>query len=161
MIIESVKLADADEILSIYAPYVENTIVSFETKVPEREAFIKRVKDISAEYPYFVCRDNGKIIGYAYASRYRVRDAYKHTVECSIYVSGDIHRQGVGTMLYDALFDELKKRGYHIALAAIAYPNEESIAFHESFGFEKVGHLKEVGYKFDRWLDLVWLEKRL
>ncbi|MBE6550867.1 MAG: N-acetyltransferase [Ruminococcaceae bacterium] len=161
MIIESVKLTDADEILSIYAPYIEKTTYTFETKVPGKEEFRKRIEEISSVYPYYVCRDNGRIVGYAYASRYRVRDAYKYSVECSVYVADDVHRHGVGTLLYEALFSELKKRGYHAAIAAVTFPNEDSIAFHESFGFEKVGHLKEVGYKFDRWIDLVWLEKIL
>jgi phosphinothricin acetyltransferase len=161
MIIESVKLTDADEILSIYAPYVKDTLVSLETKVPEKEDFEKRIKDISSEYPYYVCRKNGKILGYAYASRYRVRDGYRFTVECSVYVSSDVHRQGVGTMLYEALFEELKKRGFHTALVVIVYPNEDSIAFHKALGFEEVGYFKEVGYKFGKWMDVVWLEKKL
>ncbi len=161
MVIECVKTTDADEILSIYAPYVKNTFVSFETKVPERDDFRKRVRDISAEYPYYVCRKDGKIIGYAYASRHRVRDAYRYSVDCSVYVSHDAHRKGVGRMLYETLFAELKKRGFHSAFAAVALPNEVSISFHKAMGFEQVGHFKEVGYKFDRWIDLVWLEKRL
>jgi len=152
---------DAEEILGIYTPYVTGTCVSFETEVPDLENFRERVRKISEAYPYLVCEFDGKVIGYAYASRHGERAAYKYSVNVSVYVSPEHQRQGVGRMLYLRLFELLLKRGFYTAYAGITVPNEKSEKLHRSLGFNLVGIYHNVGYKHGKWLDVMWLEKPL
>jgi len=160
-VIRQATVDDSPAILDIYAYYIENTAISFETETPTLAAFSKRVADIAKEYPCFVCTINGKIAGYTYAARHRERAAYRYNVDTSIYLRNGMHGHKIGTALYTALLDELARRHYHNAYAAITLPNEKSIALHHKFGFSDIGIHHKTGYKFNMWHDVLWPEKAL
>ncbi len=159
--IRDAVVGDADEILDIYAPYVRDTAISLEIAVPGREDFRRRVAGILAAYPYLVCMADGKIAGYAYAARQMEREGYRYNVSVSVYLRPEFQGRGIGKKLYARLLSLLKERGYRTAYAVITLPNPKSLALHESFGFAPVGVFHHTGHKFDRWHDVVWLEKDL
>ncbi|BCK43567.1 N-acetyltransferase [Streptococcus suis] len=159
--IRSARTEDATDLVAIYAPYVEKTAITFETEVPTVEAFASRIEKTLEKFPYLVAVEEGKVVGYAYASTYYARAAYDWTVELSVYVSREVRGKGIGSLLYAALEEELTVRGFKNFLACIALPNPASIALHEKRGYEQVAHFKKVGYKFDTWHDIVWLQKSL
>ena len=161
MIIRPVQLSDAETIRAIYQPYVTETAITFEVDVPTVQEFEERITQTLSHFPYLVAEEEGIVVGYAYASTYYARAAYDWTVELSIYISKEARGQGIGSALYDALEEELKARGYLRFLACIALPNESSIAMHEKRGYVQVAHFPKVGYKFDRWHDIVWMQKTL
>lgn len=161
MNIRIANLQDAPKLLEIYAPYVENTAVTFEYSVPTLEEFTARMKNILEKYPYLVAEENGEIIGYTYASAFKARAAYAWSVETSIYVKEGAHRHGIGQALYNALEEILRKQHVCNLCACIAYPNPESIAFHEKFGYVNVAHFHASGYKNGVWYDMIWMEKEL
>jgi L-amino acid N-acyltransferase YncA len=152
---------DAGEVLEIYKPYVQDTIISFEYEVPSLEEFTQRIKAYTSEYPWLVCLLNGKIIGYAYASKHRDRTAYQWSVDSAVYLSPAIHRKGIGRILYESLFSILRLQGYFNVYAGISLPNEKSIRFHETMGFEKIGIYKKTGYKHGSWHDTAWFQLQL
>lgn len=154
-----VRDTDAGELLAIYAPYVKETPVTFEYDIPSLSEFENRIRTICARYPYLVACKNDKILGYTYASAFKDRAAYDWSVETSIYVSGPSKGLGIGTLLYQKLEELLKKQNICNLCACIAYPNPESIAFHEKSGFSTVAHFHKSGYKFNTWYDMVWMEK--
>ncbi|HHT7796436.1 TPA: N-acetyltransferase family protein [Streptococcus suis] len=159
--IRSAQIEDATDLVAIYAPYVENTAITFETEVPTVAAFASRIEKTLEKFPYLVAVEEGVLVGYAYASTYYARAAYDWTVELSVYVRQDVRGKGVGSLLYTALEEELTERGFKNFLACIALPNAASLALHEKRGYEQVAHFKKVGYKFDSWHDIVWLQKSL
>ena len=161
MIIRSVQLADAKAIRAIYQPYVTETAITFEVDVPTVQEFERRITKTLAQFPYLVAVVEGKVVGYAYASTYYARAAYDWTVELSIYIYKEARGKGIGSALYDALEEELKARGFLRYLACIALPNEASIAMHEKRGYVQVAHFPKIGYKFDQWHDIVWMQKSL
>lgn len=161
MIIRPVSKEDAADILAIYAPYVTDTVISFETEVPTLEEFSKRIENTQKNYPYLVCELDGKVVGYAYASRHRERAAYRFSVEVSVYVALAHHHKGIGKALYERLFAALDGYNYYSAYAGITLPNEKSIGLHKSFRFTEVGIYHNIGYKDGKWLDVIWLEKPL
>jgi len=145
---------DARAICDIYNGYVLNTTITFEqhpVSVPDMAA---RIREVSAEYPWFVADSDRGVLGYAYATRWRARAAYDRTVESTIYVRSDATGSGIGFPLYLALLEELRQRSVHAVVGCIALPNPGSVAFHEKCGFKKVAHFPEVGRKFDRWVDV-------
>lgn len=148
--------ADAHGILAIYAPYISNTSFTFETEVPSEKEFTRRIHSYSLEWPWIVCEIDGVIAGYAYASRYRERVAYQWSVECSVYIHDDHQRSGIARALYTALFSILKKQGYRNVYAVINLPNERSVAFHESMGFQWFATYEKVGYKLGQWKNVGW-----
>lgn len=157
---------DAARLLEIYRPYVTDTAITFEYEVPSAEEFRERIRSTLEKYPYFVEEKNGRIEGYAYAGAFKGRAAYDWAVETSIYVDGDTRRNGVGRALYEALEKALRLQGIRNAEACIAAPrgqdpylNEDSIRFHEHSGYRMVGRFEKCAYKFDRWYDMVWMEK--
>ncbi|MDD3393353.1 MAG: N-acetyltransferase family protein [Clostridia bacterium] len=154
-------VSDARQLLAIYAPYVLDTTVSFEYEVPSEEEFSKRISNILQKFPYYVALAEGEIVGYAYASPYRMRAAYNWVVETTIYIKQDFRGYGIGSKLYSALEETLKTQGVLTMLACIAYPNPPSSAFHETVGFQRVGHFSKSGYKLGRWIDIVWMEKQI
>jgi phosphinothricin acetyltransferase len=117
-----------------------------------------RINNTSEVYPYFVAEKSGEILAYAYASLYKPRFAYNHSAEISVYVKNNLTQKGIGTKLYERLFDELLKTDAHAVIAGISLPNEASIKLHEKFGMEKVAHFREVGRKFGRWIDVGYWE---
>ncbi len=147
---------DSRAICEIYNYYILNSHATFETEsleVPEMEKRISRVVDELA-LPWLVLTDDQKIMGYAYATQWKGRAAYLHTVETTIYLHQDTFGEGLGSKLYGKLMDQLKKSHFHSILGGIALPNDASVALHEKLGFVKVGLLKDVGYKFGRWIDV-------
>lgn len=159
--IRNAQVEDAANLVAIYAPYVEKTAITFETQVPAVEDFANRIEKTLKKFPYLVAVEEGQIVGYAYASTYYARAAYDWTVEMSVYVQKEARGKGIGTLLYNALEEELTARGFKNFLACIALPNLASIALHEKRGYQQVAHFKKVGYKFGTWHDIVWLQKSL
>jgi phosphinothricin acetyltransferase len=149
------RLATADDaaaIASIYAPYVMATAVSFETTAPDAAEMARRIEAGAADYPWLVgCGEDGAILGYAYASAFRPRPAYRFTVETSAYVADGTHGRGIGRSLYTLLLALLKAQGFAQAIAAITLPNEASVALHEKLGFVRIGTYERVGFKFGEW----------
>lgn len=168
MNIEKVTVEDAEELLSIYAPYVQETAISFECEVPSLEEFRDRIHNISAILPYIKAVENEKVLGYAYAGRFKGRKAYDWSVEVTVYVKKEARRSGIGRMLYTALEDSLKQMGVLNMNACISVPRGEdehltndSVHFHRRMGFEEVGTFHNSGYKFDTWYDMIWMEKMI
>ena len=159
---------DAAAILEIYAPYVENTAVTSECRVPTETEFSDRIRRILKKYPYLVAEDNGEIVGYAYADIFRNRDAYAWAVETSVYVRSDMKRAGVGSALYNKLEQALRAQNILNLNACIAHPDEEdryltraSVVFHQRQGYRLVGQFNKCIYKFDKWYSVVWMEKHI
>ncbi len=149
---------DAPAMLAVYAPNVADTAVSFELEPPTLDAFRARISDIAAAYPCLAAVDAGELVGYAWATPFRPRPAYRFTAETTVYVRRDAHRRGVGRALMQALLDELRRRGFRRAVAAITLPNAASVGLHEALGFVRVGVFEGVGRKFDRWHDVGFWE---
>ena len=161
-IIRAAALADADRICTIYNHYIATTTISFEEEAVTAVDMAKRIADVTAaNLPYLVMLDGDKLIGYAYATKWRVRAAYRHSVESSIYLDPDYAGKGDGTVLYEALLAELRQRGLHLVIAGIAKPNDASVRLHERLGFQKVAHFSEVGMKFGRWIDVSYWQLKL
>ena len=161
MLIRPATLDDAPAILKIYTPYINNTVITFETEVPTIEEFKARIETIKSRYPYLVCEIDGEVIGYTYASKHRERAAYQYSIDVSVYVDSGYHHQGVGKALYTRLFELLQSYPFYTAYALITLPNEKSAGLHKLFGFHEVGIYHKVGYKFGEWLDIISLEKQL
>lgn len=153
--IRAVRLSDAAAIATIYRHYVEQTTVSFEMVAPTVEEMAERIRTISAHHPYFVCEQDGRILGYCYVHPWKDREAYCHSMETTIYLVPEAKGQGIGTQLMRALLDECRKRDYRALIACITAENAASVAFHKRFGFEQASLFKQVGQKFGRWLDVV------
>ncbi|HEX8639512.1 MAG TPA: arsinothricin resistance N-acetyltransferase ArsN1 family B [Pyrinomonadaceae bacterium] len=158
MNIQQVKLSDASQIAEIYNYYIENTHHTFETEAIDESEMRSRINEIIEKYPYYVGKENGEIIGYAYAAPYKSRCAYRSSAEVSVYVKNDVQQKGIGTRLYEKLMTELLQTDVHAVIAGIALPNDASVRLHEKFGFEKVAHFREVGWKFGHWIDVGYWE---
>lgn len=161
MNIRTATLPDAGRLLDIYAPYVERTAITFEYTVPSLAEFESRLLHTLEKYPYLTAEEGDKLLGYAYASAFKGRAAYGWSVETSIYVREDCTGKGIGRALYSALEDVLRRQHICSLCACITYPNPESIAFHERFGYRTVAHFHDSGFKLDRWYDMIWMEKEL
>ncbi len=153
--------ADAEALLAIYAPYVEETAITFEYTVPSAEEFRERIEKTRKQYPYLAAEINGIPVGYTYASAFKERAAYGWAVETSVYVAMDRRGRGVGTALYRELEQWLKRQHILNVNACITFPNPESIRFHEKFGYRLAAHFTSCGYKLGAWHDMVWMEKML
>ncbi len=160
-IIKQATPDDCEAILRIYAHYVLNTAISFETELPSAEAFRLRVKGIAEHYPFLLYLVDGEVVGYAYASRHAERAAYRYDVDVSIYISEKHHGTGIAAALYDRLFNILVERGFYNAYVTITLPNEKSTHFHKKFGFTEVGVYHKTGYKLGKWHDVVVMEKTI
>ncbi|MEI9945933.1 MAG: arsinothricin resistance N-acetyltransferase ArsN1 family B [Chitinophagaceae bacterium] len=155
-IIRLATSADAKQLLDIYAPYIANTSITFETETPSVQDFAKRIDTYLENWPWLVCEVNGTIAGYAYAGRYRERVAYQWCVESSVYIHDDFFKKGIAEALYSALFEILKKQRYNNVYAVINLPNDRSVALHEKMGFEYFATYKNVGYKLGKWKNVGW-----
>ena len=153
--------SDAAELVSVYAPYVEHTAITFEYEVPSVEEFENRIRRTLEKYPYLVAEEGGTILGYAYTSAFKGRPAYDWSAETSIYVREGFGHQGIGSLLYRELEKLLRRQNICNLCACIAYPNPASIAFHEAFGYRIVAHFHASGFKQGTWYDMVWMEKEL
>ena len=160
--LRSAAPADAAAICAIYNPYVTATAITFEEEAVSAPDMAQRIADVQAAgLPWLVLEVDGKIAGYAYATKWRVRPAYQHSVESTIYLDGAFAGRGLGRTLYADLLEELKKRGLHMVIGGIALPNDSSVGLHEAFGFRKAAHFTEVGMKFGRWIDVGYWERKL
>ena len=167
-VIRSAQPADAQRLLEIYGWYVEHTAISFECAVPGLEEFRARIVNTLARYPWLVLEADGVVQGYAYAGPLSERWAYRFSCEGSIYLDRCAHERGYGRRLYQALEAALRDRGIRNLYACVADPETEdeylthnSERFHAHMGFERVGTFHRCGYKFGRWYNVIWMEKRL
>lgn len=154
MIIREVNIDDANALSEIYKYYVDNSSYSFEYAAPSPKEFAGRIVDISRNFPFYICEDNGEIIGYAYANKFKERKAYQWVCETSIYVKNGCTQKGAGKLLYENLLSALKKQGFVKALAVLGCPNEGSEIFHQKMGFTFVSALPNIGYKHGLWHDI-------
>ena len=152
---------DAVQICDIYNYYVRETVVTFEESPVLEADMAKRIADITSHLPWLAWEKEGVIIGYAYAAPWKVRVAYRHSVESSIYVAPHAAGRGLGSRLYAALIAELRQRGLHCVIGGAALPNPASVALHEKLGFSKVAEFREVGFKFGRWINVAYWELML
>lgn len=155
MTIRSARSLDAAAITSIYNHYVQTSHATFELEFVDPSEMDQRIRDsIDHGYPFLIAEEDGQIAGYAYGRPFRPRPGYRHTVEIAVYVRPGYERRGIGQKLYEALIPKLFVDGFHTIIATIALPNDASVRLHERLGFEKVGLFRQVGRKFDRWVDV-------
>ena len=166
MTIRSATVDDAERLLEIYAYYVEHTAISFEYDVPSLEEFRSRVANTLKAYPYLVAEEGGAIQGYAYSHPFVGRKAYERSAELTIYLAREAKGRGYGRSLYGELERLLKEKGITNLYACIGDPIEpdeylthDSEAFHQRMGFVRVGTFHKCGYKFNRWYNMIWMEK--
>ena len=161
-IIRSAIKNDAAEIARIYNHYVANTCISFETDAISVLEMEQRITEILGDsLPWLVLENAGRVVGYAYASKWKARHAYRFSVESTIYIDTLHSGNGFGKRLYTALIDAIRKLAMHTVIGGIALPNEPSIGLHERLGFKKVAHFERVGYKQDRWVDVAYWQLML
>ncbi len=156
--IRPVEKEDAQTICNIYNHYIENSIYTFDEEPVSVEVMQGRIDEITSYLPWFVYQVSEKIVGYACANRWKTKSAYRYAVETTIYLSPGETGRGIGSRLYGELITSLKTCQMHCAIGIITIPNPASIALHERMGFEKVAHFKEVGWKFNQWIDVGYWE---
>lgn len=159
---------DVAALLKIYAPYVQKTAITFDYEVPTLEEFTEKITGLLKKYPVLVAESAEGIVGYAYANTFKNKQAYDWAVETTIYLAEDCKKKGIGRLLYDELERLLKAQNIVNLNACIAYPEEEdeyltkdSVRFHEKLGYRMVGEFRQCGYKFNRWYNMVWMEKHI
>ncbi len=155
--IRDAKIKDATSICAIYNPYILNTTISFETEPVTETDMAARISN-NGELPWLVYEKSDHILGYAYASKWRVRNSYRYSVESCVYLHKKATGHGLGTLLYKELINRLRAMNIHAVIGGIALPNPASIALHEKLGFEKVAHFKDIGFKFNKWIDVGYWE---
>ncbi len=153
--------ADAEEICSIYNYYIENSTISFEEIPVTSGEMSQQILAGSKNFPWLVIEKEGVIHGYTYASKWRVRSAYRHSVEASVYLSPHSVGKSFGSILYECLLNQLVELGVHVVISGIALPNQASVRLHEKMGFRKVAHFEQVGFKKDQWIDVGYWQKLL
>jgi phosphinothricin acetyltransferase len=155
LVIRPATEADAQAVADLYNHYVRETVVTFEEEEVASSEMARRIREVgSAALPWLVAERGARVVGYAYAAKWHARSAYRFSAEITVYVDSGHMRSGVGSRLYDRLFPLLRERGVRAIMAGIALPNEASVALHEKRGLSKVAHFKDVGFKFDRWIDV-------
>lgn len=152
---------DAAACAEIYAPYVEGSAVSFEEQAPDAAEMAARIERYSAGHAWLVAEREGRVAGYAYATAFNERPAYRWSTSVSVYIAEAARGHGIGRALYGALFERLRERGFRMACAGITLPNEASVGLHESLGFELVGVNREIGWKNGAWHDVGWYQLEL
>ena len=156
--IRSITLNDAAAVCDIYNYYVRDTVITFEEEPVSIQEMKNRIRNITAGYPWVVLEESGEVLGYAYAAQFKARVSYRYSAEITIYLKKGQERKGLGTRLMSSLVDEMRKTDINALVSCITLPNEGSAAIHEKFGFAKIAHFKEVGFKFDKWLDVGYCE---
>ncbi len=161
--IRKVSGEDAIKIADIYNYYINKTVITFEEVAIDASEMSQRIDKISQDnLPWFIAEnENGELVGYAYAAKWRERYSYRFAVEVTVYLRPGVEQKGLGTALYQRLFSALKDRGYKTVIGGITLPNDASIALHEKFAMEKVAHFYKVGLKFDQWLDVGYWQGQL
>ena len=171
LVIRPASPDDAALLRLIYAPYIQETAITFEKTVPSLKEYRERIVHTLQQYPYLVCEENQEVVGYAYLSAFNPRSAYRHCAETSIYVKKNMRHHGVGKALYHALEKSAQSMGILNLNACIAYPSNEkkpdpflsldSPHFHEHLGYTVVGRFHQCGFKFGRYYDMIWMEKMI
>ncbi len=152
------KFSDAETLLEIYRPYVEETNITFEYTVPDIRDWKERIQLISKQFPWLIAEYDGKIAGYAYATKHRDRIAYSWCCESSVYLSEEFHGRGIAKILYEKLFAILELQGYINVYAILTSPNPASEKFHRKFGFSNIGKFYNAGFKFGEWHTTRWMQ---
>ena len=155
------SVQDAVACAGIYEPYVMGTAITFETEPPSEAEMARRIELALQSYAWLVLEDAGRVVGYAYGSRFHARPAYRWACETSVYLEPGRRRTGAGRALYEALLARLVQRGYRIAVAGMTLPNEASLGLHEAMGFRPVGTYRRIGYKLGAWHDVAWAQRVL
>jgi phosphinothricin acetyltransferase len=159
MEIRPAVLADAVQVAGIYNYYIDTSHATFELEPVDTAEMEKRMRETDrGGYPFFVAEEDGELIGYAYGRYFRPRAAYRHSIEISVYIRNGYEGREIGRKLYDELFPVIFAGDFHAVIAGISLPNDASVRLHEKYGFEKVAHFREVGFKFDRWIDVAYWE---
>jgi L-amino acid N-acyltransferase YncA len=155
MNIRECKHSDSKAICEIYNYYIEHTVITFEEQPVTECVMAERINTYRQDHPWLVLEDkSGVVVGYAYAAKWAERSAFRNTAEITVYLHHEQSGKGYGAALYKKILSELSALGFHMVVATIALPNAASVKLQESFGFNKVSHFKEVGYKFNRWIDV-------
>jgi L-amino acid N-acyltransferase YncA len=160
-IVRDASERDAAACADIYAPYVIDTAVTFESEPPSPAEMAVRIATALRTHAWLVLEDEGRVVGYAYGSRFEPRAAYRWTCELSVYVQPGRRRTGAGRHLYEALLRRLARRGFRVAVAGMTLPNDASVGLHRALGFEPVGTYRRIGFKHGRWHDVAWMQRAL
>ncbi|KAA3609064.1 MAG: N-acetyltransferase [Planctomycetota bacterium] len=153
---------DAAALAALYGGFVRESSASFETEAPDAEVMAERLAEVRCHrLPWLVFEQQGELLGFAFATPWKSRQAYARSVEASVYVQAEAHGRGIGSQLFAALLEHLTRLQIHAVVGGIALPNPVSIALVEKFGFEKVAHFREIGRKFDRWVDVAYWQRLL
>ena len=146
---------------AIYAPYVTDTVITFEYEPPTAAGMSSRIAAAQQAYAWLVLEDDGRVVGYAYGGRHKERAAYRWSCEVSVYLELGRRRGGGGRVLYEALLDRLAERGFRTAVAGMTLPNDASAGLHAALGFEPVGTFRRIGWKLGAWHDVAWVQREL
>ncbi len=160
-IVRDAREDDAPACAAIYAPYVSETAVSFESEPPTAVQMAERIAAATRTHGWVVLEDDDRVVGYAYGGPHQKRAAYRFSCEVSVYVEQGRRRTGSGRTLYEALFERLAARGYRMAVAGMTLPNESSVGLHRAMGFKPVGVYRRIGWKFGAWHDVAWVQRAL
>jgi L-amino acid N-acyltransferase YncA len=152
---------DAAACAAIYAPHVEGSPVSFEERAPDAAELAARIERCGRSHAWLVAERGEEVVGYAYATAFNERPAYRWSASVSVYIGEGARGEGIGRALYEALFARLRERGFRMACAGITLPNEASVGLHEALGFERVGINREIGWKEGAWRDVGWFQLEL
>lgn len=160
--VRAAETDDAAGIAEIYNHYISESVITFEEEQVTAAEIARRVAEVrSTSLPWLVAASDGRVTGYAYAAPWKTRSAYRFSVETTVYVAPECAGCGIGSLLYGQLIPMLPARDIHGVIGGIALPNEASVALHEKFGFRKVAHFREVGFKFNRWIDVGYWQRTL
>jgi L-amino acid N-acyltransferase YncA len=159
--VRDAAVSDAEACLSIYAPYVTDTAITFETSPPLPAEMAMRIATAVRTHAWVVLEHQGRVVGYGYGSPFNSRAAYRWSCEVSVYLERDRRRTGGGRALYDALFDRLAERGFRTAVAGMTVPNNASVGLHRAMGFEPVGTYRRIGWKHGTWHDVAWVQRTI
>ena len=160
ILIRAALPGDCDAIARIYNYYIRETVITFEEQeITGADVAVRLAEVESASLPWLVAEDEGETIGYAYAGKWKARSAYRYSTESAMYLSPGRTGEGIGTRLYERLLPMLRAKSIHVVVGGIALPNPASVALHERFGFSKVAHFKEVGFKFSQWIDVGYWQR--
>ena len=158
--IRAARLEDAAKICSIYNNYILTTCISFEEAAVSEEEMRRRIEEVLSYAIWLVVENELGVVGYAYATHWRPRSAYRFSMESTVYLAAGVTGQGLGSQLYKRLIEQVRERGVHSLVGGIALPNAASVKLHEKLGFKKVAQFEQIGWKFDRWIDVGYWQLR-